>query len=319
MASDNRVSDWFDRFGLMCAVVFMLLCMVVPMVVISMYTQQGGAGGGAGGEAAVGIAAILRFAARRLLRVGAGSMLSTTLGAVSRTTARTMIRRLVRVALKTMLAAKTKEWRAAQSGADGADDGTPAQQAWVAVSLGALALYLSLWFILAQVLSPEVRQLILHDIAPEVAAALGALPLVVYAVSAYLAGRLFGVQVQYVTGIDGLLLQAYFTGAGSFLPLTTDTHYAGPDAAVRRLAMSILLGNLVLFGVLALAAHLTGSYPLEFFASITLIYLFVFAFPIRPLDGHYLWQHSKLLWLAVFVPVLLAFFAYIPEALNDIL
>jgi len=305
----------FDRLAVMCAVVCLLVFVLLPMLVISHYGGEPTLGGMEGpAETTVGIAVILRVTARRLLRTGTRNLLRTTFGTFSRTTSRAVMRRSVRVAVKS-LALAGKE--AVSDQAEGSEDAP--QNPVIAVAVGFVALFASLWVILRYVVSAASQAAILQGTSPELAAFLGALPIIVYALLVHVAGRRWNVEIEYQTGADGLLLQAYFTGAGSFLPLTTDTYYRGNPDDARRVALTALVG---LFGTHVLLATLAvwrDSYTIQLAAAMFLIYVFVFSFPIKPLDGNYLWQKSKLLWLAVFLPVLIAFFRNIPESFNGML
>jgi hypothetical protein len=50
-----------------------------------------------------------------------------------------------------------------------------------------------------------------------------------------------------------------------------------------------------------------------------LVYCFVYAFPLRPLEGHDLWKRSKLLWACAFAPIFIAFVFFFPAELTAIL
>jgi len=321
-AETLQLQTWFDKFWLMGAIALVLVFLILPMFAISWYSSHAPAPGNllSNNEASVGIAAILRFAARRILRAGTSGVLSAAFGAVSRTSARTMIRRTVRMTIKTAAVAGQQALAQSIRGdkAQAAKEAR-AQNPLLAVGLGCAALFLSFWTILEHVVTPSLRNTIIQDMSTLQAALIAALPLGMYALLAWFFSRFWHVKVQFSTGIDGLFLQAYFTGAGSFLPLTTDMQYIGAERSVRRVAATTLLANYVLFLILLALSNALGAYPLKFAAAITLIYVFVFAFPIKPLDGHYIWAKSKLQWVLLFLPILAAFFLYIPESLNDIL
>ena len=150
-------------------------------------------------------------------------------------------------------------------------------------------------------------------------AALMAAPLLVHALVTTLAARATGVGVTFRTQLDGLLLQGYFTGAGSFLPLATDVEYRGDEAAKARTATIALLSLLAVHLVLAAVGRGLGLYPFTFAGAAVLMYCFVFSFPLAPLEGHHLWQRSKLLWLAVWLPTLVAFLANMPDVFAEVL
>ena len=126
-------------------------------------------------------------------------------------------------------------------------------------------------------------------------------------------------QTAYRTEIDGLVLQAYFTGAGSFLPMTTDVEYYGDKQTHCKLACAALIGMFALFGIFFIAGEVLNMSSLNFLGSMLLIYCFVYCFPIEPLEGHIIWSHSKLLWLAISIPILAAFVGCMDSAFGDIL
>ena len=67
--------------------------------------------------------------------------------------------------------------------------------------------------------------------------------------------------------------------------------------------------------IITLLAHfalsaLADTYHLDaasFVAAMMLVYAFVFAFPLHPLDGKEIWDFSKLLWLLLFGLCMAAF------------
>ena len=131
-------------------------------------------------------------------------------------------------------------------------------------------------------------------------------------------GRLAGVRVIYHTEIDGILLQAYFTGAGSFLPLSTDVEFRGEERAQQSVAIFALTGLFTVFLVLAALRARPGGSP-DLGAAMFLIYSFIYCFPIRPLEGRMVWDRSRLIWLLIALPILLAFLWWLPAEFGQIL
>ena len=187
-----------------------------------------------------------------------------------------------------------------------------------AIIVGCIGLSLSYAAVLS-LLSPEARAGILGDMDLWTASASAAIPLVCYYIFAYSFGRLLSVRVVPRTEADGLLLQLYFSLAVSFLPLTSDAEYQGSDRR-RALVAGVTLGGLfVLHLVLGMAGAAAGIPFLEHLAVLTLIQLFVLSFPFDPLDGKHIWRTSKALWVAVWIPVALAFHYRIPRVFYELI
>lgn len=308
----------FDHLSLVAA----FLCVAVLVLAGPLLVGTFGAGDGPAvevtpEEATVGVAVVLRAIARRLVRTGMRDLLQTTVGVVTRTTMRAITRRLARVAVKSQ-ARVFKRMIAARMGAKKEEKAASTEQALSAVFLGFSGLSLSLWGVL-RLLEPGQLTVIVGDISLPVAALLGALPLLAHAVLAQHAAWRYGAKASFRTGLDGALIQAYFAGAGSYLPLIMDIEYRG-TVENRAKASGFVLGGL--FGMhlaLNLLGRWNGSPYILFASSMFLIYCFVYAFPIKPLEGHYIWRKSKVLWLAGWIPLLITFLFNIPESFNELL
>jgi len=312
----------------LCAVVAI---MFLPLLLIAAFYADPSRASAATGEveATVGIAVIVRATARRLFRSGAQNVLRVGLGAFTRTTARTMTRRLMRIGVRQLamltiaslvrdIGSSDDDREAAEAAAE-TDAQTPlAQSNLVAVLLGFAGLFCSFWVILI-LIGEELATTVLQGLPAWQGAALVALPLLLHAVITAVASRFCGVQAHFRTKLDGLLLQGYFTGAASFLPLTTDVEYHGETRQKARTATIVLLTLLGFHFAIAAVGHSLGSAPLQFFAAAILMYAFVFSFPLEPLEGHHLWKQNKLLWLAVWLPTLIVFANDIPNGFSDVL
>ncbi len=294
-----------------------LLTMFVPLFAINVFSTVVERGVTGGEEVTVGIAVILRATARRLLRGASSNMLRTTIGAFGRTSARAATRRFVKFAGRILFSSVVH----AADEADEPDDGPKPQSPLVqfaSLTLGFLALCGSFYGIL-HVVPASVRDPLMGNLSMLEVVLLAGAPLLAYAFLHTILGRLCGVRVTYQTEFDGLLLQAYFTGAGSFLPLTTDVEYDGDDRGKSRLAILSVLGMWVLS---MLATWLGAGQDLEalsFLGSMFLVYAFVYCFPIRPLEGHFIWAQSKLLWLLVASPILVSFLLNLDENFGEVL
>ena len=269
-----------------------------------------------GTEVAVGIAVILRTTFRRLLRAGTSNLLRTSLGAFTRTTARTFTRRLVRVTGRFFVGIlSVKGLR--QVDADGPTAAEKWSYSFASLALGVLALTLSFWFI-AEKQSPETQvQVTQNGVVPlALTALLSAVPLLVYVVIGFVTAWVWGARIRVHTAFDGLLLQGYFTGAGSFLPMTTDLEYEGAGENAWKIS-TVTLASLYLIH-LALTL-VPDSHAAGLLAAFFLIYCFVYSFPIRPLEGFAIWNRSKLLWVILWVPILISFIQTLPVYLMNLL
>jgi hypothetical protein len=298
------------------AVVVVAVIMFLPLVAIWwMYASPEHMSGSF--KATVGIAVVVRATARRLSQ----GLLRSTLGAFTRTAFRTITRRITRIAVR-QLAVLTMATVFRQASSElrneSQDEDSPEQNPWLAIGSGFLALFASFYGILL-ILGPETTAIVVRGMPLWLASLLVAAPILLHAAVTAATARMAGVPVAFRTQLDGLLLQGYFTGAGSFLPLTTDIEYRGSDSANARVATITLLAQLAIHFGLALAARATGLYALQFAAAAVLVYCFVFSFPLPPLEGYHLWKRNKLLWLAVWLPVLVVFTQDIPDTFAAVL
>lgn len=299
------------------------LLLFAPIFVIHLYSvDQVPIGHHEASEITVGIAVILRATARRLLRTGARNILRTTFGTFSRATARAMTRRFVRIAAHSMTGAYVRQVAGVDNPDDLADEGV--EPKWwsspLGLGLGFVALTLSFWGVL-WVSTVAVREDVLTaggGISLPIASLLAGVPILVYAGMLLAAARYWQVKLRFSTAIDGLFLQAYFTGAGSFLPMTTDTEYEGHKHDQAKVAVVGLAG--LYFGHLV-CEFLSGGgdNTAQFMSAVFLIYCFVYSFPIAPLEGHLIWKRSKLLWCLLWIPILFSFLKQLPIAFNEIL
>lgn len=262
-------------------------------------------------EVTVGLAAVLRAMARRFFQSGARTLVSTAGATAARAVARVMTRRFMRSSVRTLAFTQASaQTRLLQ-------EPIAPQRPAVALIAGVIALMASFWAILA-LLPVESSAALTQGLTSRAVAAatLAALPLLIYAATSGWAAPRFGVQLNLSTRVDGLLLQAYFTGAGSFLPITTDVEYQG-DARGRAWTAGLSLGSLLLSGAaLKGLAFATGWWGLSFASAMFLLYAFVFSFPLQPLGGRDVWEHSRLAWAGLFGLILFTFQMTVPESLT---
>ncbi len=314
----------FERLNLALAVTCLGVCVFVPLVVIS----WGHAGSlelstRASGEVAVGIAVILRATARRWLRASSRHLLRSTVGTYSRASARTVTRRAVKYSgrlLAGLLVRERGKLTPEQETEHASQNGAARLQSAGSLLLGFLALSLSFRGVLARQSPADLLELTQHgQLSLPLASLLGGAPLLVYAAVATLAGRVGGVRVRFQTALDGLLIQGYFTGAGSFLPMTTDVEYSGSERNKTWVAAVTLAALYLAHLLLGFAAHATGAYVFLFAGTLFLTYCFVFSFPIRPFEGYHLWARSRWLWLIFWLPILASFIGTLPASFAALL
>jgi hypothetical protein len=316
----------FNRSAFLISLLCVLLAFFAPLVVIWTYEDliSGGAAKGTR-EATVGIGVILRATARRLARTGSGNILRTSFGAYMRAATRALTRRTVKIASRVAVASVTKDVSDAERDPEAEAEVesvelSNATRNALAVGSGFVGLFLSFYGILLVAPAEQTAKLTTDQgISHPVAACLGAVPLIVYAALNLTAGKLFDVRVRLQTAFDGLLLQGYFTGAGSFLPMTTDVHYEGEVKQKGKAAGLALAGVFIVHLILSMAALATGSETLWFASTTFLLYCFVCSFPIKPLEGYELWRASKLAWVLLWLPILAAFVSSLPEEFGAIL
>ena len=142
----------------------------------------------------------------------------------------------------------------------------------------------------------------------------------IYGVQARAAGRM-GKVIRHETGIDGGMIQLYFAGAFSFMPLTSDVIVEGTAEDKGKVSA---LGLIVPTGVsiaLWLTWKLTGGthMPILLAADAFLIYPMVQTFPLAPLDGVQVWRWSHGRWFAIFFFVMTAFMLLGSEGLKNVI
>lgn len=309
------------KFLPVITVIVLLVTMFLPMIAIHMYGVKLELQKEAPSEIAVGLIVILRATFRRLMRGFSTNILQTTIGTFGRTSARAVTRRFVRFIGRILFGSimqdqsEELEERKKQKAKEITFFGQ-----FRSLTFGFVGLCLSFWGIL-YVIPPETVEALIgsRGLTKLEAVILAGTPLLAYAFLHKFFGKRFGVQTVYCTEFDGLFLQGYFTGAGSFLPMTTDLEYHGDEKAHWKLASIALIGMFFLFMVCYIAGHILNMASLDFLGSMFLIYCFVYSFPIEPLEGHIVWTRSKLLWLVIIVPIVFAFAKFMDGAFGDVL
>ena len=264
---------------------------------------------------------ILRATFRRLLRGFSINILQTTIGTFGRTSARAVTRRFVRFIGRILFGSVVQDQsELSENQKEEKVKKVTFLNQITSLILGFVGLCLSFWGIL-HVIPPETAEALIYSkgLSEFQAVVLAGIPLLAYAFLHKFFGKQFGVQTGYTTQIDGLLLQGYFTGAGSFLPMTTDIQYYGDTKVHHKLASTSLIGMFLLFVLFYVTGEVLDMADLNFLGSMFLIYCFVFSFPIEPLEGYIIWSHNRLLWLSIVLPIVLAFANVMDGAFGDIL
>jgi hypothetical protein len=122
------------------------------------------------------------------------------------------------------------------------------------------------------------------------------------------------------TGAESGLVQLYFAGAFSFMPLAADLHLQGADDTRGKAVLAGLSACLgVSFACWALWRWAGGNSWLLFTADAFLLYPLVQCFPLRPLDGHAVWKWRRKSWAMLFLVVMVGFLFTASEGLKRVI
>jgi hypothetical protein len=121
------------------------------------------------------------------------------------------------------------------------------------------------------------------------------------------------------TPLDGILIQAYFTAAFSYLPLSSDIVLEGSKKSKGKCAASALVGLLCFSLVLDTVGILINFELLECWAAHILLYVFVVIFPLRPLSGAEIFDYNRGLWAVTFVLCMICFWLNLPDVFYEVL
>ena len=253
----------------------------------------------------VAVGAIFRSNSRNFLK-------STFMSAI-RTALRTWIRRMVRLALPILLRVflpllSTKKKKSVQE---------VQQPIGLALILGFVALWCSFYGVIT--LHTGVSTEVLFGFSLGVCATMAASTYLLHALLLWVFSHKYDTTLRVSTSIEGVLLQGYFTGALSYLPLASDLAVEG--GAKER--FDTHLWTIMTMLVASFVLHVVGDFfsiPLLLaFATHMLLYVFVISFPLKPLDGSGLFAYSKRMWGLIFVLVMLCFLLKMPEYFYGIL
>ncbi|MEL6342483.1 MAG: hypothetical protein AAFV53_05080 [Myxococcota bacterium] len=129
-----------------------------------------------------------------------------------------------------------------------------------------------------------------------------------------------GLVIRHETGIDGGLIQLYFAGAFSFMPLTSDTIVVGADDVQRgRTAIVGLISPVIVGLALWVLWRVTGQTAILFLADAFIMYPMIQIFPLSPLEGLYAWRYSRVVWTILFIAIMALFLFVGSEALRNVI
>jgi hypothetical protein len=133
--------------------------------------------------------------------------------------------------------------------------------------------------------------------------------------------RRMGIRLRHETGVDGGLIQLYFAGALSFMPLSSDVVVEGTTAERGRVSMAGILVPTIISIALWLFWKLTGGtlQTVLLASDAFLIYPMVQCFPLDPLDGSRIYRWNRGVWLAIFIVVMGAFIFMGSEGLKNVI
>ncbi len=291
------------------AVLLVLLCLIAPMFIIQEMTQETETVGSAA-TATVALGTIIRSNGRNILKSTFMSAIRTGLRAVTRRLIRTMLPMLLRLFLPTMRTSTVRNM-------EDIDADFP-QPLFLALGLGIISLTLSFYGVVVWHPILEVSDFAMGLSLITVSILAGLNIAIHYGIMAW-AGIKYDVKTSLRTSLDGMILQAYFTGALSFLPLASDVELKGETAAKAKVSTMALLVLLGLSLVLDTLGILLGMVLLEIWAAQLLLYTFVISFPLQPLEGSDIFAESRLRWFGVFLLIMLAFLLNMPETFYAIL
>ena len=289
--------------------VLVLGCLIAPMFIIQEMTQDTEEVASAA-TATVALGTIIRSNGRNILKSTFMSAVRTGLRAVTRRLIRTMLPMLLRLFLPSMRTSTIQNM-------DALEKDFP-QPLFIGLGLGVLSLTLSFYGVVLWHPFLEVGNFA-TGLTLFTLSILAGLNLVIhYGVMAW-AGLKYDVKTSLRTSLDGMILQAYFTGALSYLPLSSDVELKGETLNKAKCSAMALLSLLGISLFMDTVGVLLGWVILELWAAQLLLYTFVISFPLKPLEGSDIFAGSRLQWVGVFTLVLLTFLLNMPETFYAIL
>ena len=251
-------------------------------------------------------ATLFRSNGRNILRSSLMSAIRTTIRMISRRVIRALMPFILRIFLPIARTSTSKN-----------PELNSKQPLVLSLAIAFFALFFSflgvLWLNLLQ------APIILSGLSLGVGATLAASALLFHCLYLFVFGRYLNVSIELQVPADGLLLQAYFTGAGSYLPLASDVVLEGDNKSCTTCSfwcISSLLGTALLFDLLG---HWADSPLFVLWGAQLLLYTFVISFPLPPLQGYTLWKGNKFWWMMIFFLIFCSFVLNLPQPFYAIL
>lgn len=291
------------------AFIAVLVCLIAPMFVIKSVTTS---------EREIQGAATVTVALGTIVRSNGRNILKSTFMSAVRTGLRTMTRRLVRSILPVLLRLFLPAFKTSTQQDITDIESEHPQPIILSLGLGLVALTLSFYGVVE--LNSNLKfDTFQRGLSLWTVAILASLSLLIHYALMFWRGLVNNVKISLRTPLDGVILQAYFTGALSYLPLASDITLEGTVENKARCSGETLMIMLGISVLLDSFGHLLGWVVLEIWAAQILLYVFVISFPLRPLEGSDVLEHSKAWWFGIFVFVLAAFLFNMPEEFYAIL
>jgi len=260
--------------------------------------------------ATVALGTIFRSNSRNVLKSTFMSAIRTGLRAMTRRLVRSFLPMLLRLFLPAFQTSTSKNLKQLE-------EENP-QPLSVSMGLGLVVLACSFYGVVY--LHPDVQpDTFQRGFTLVTLAILASSTLIIHYLVMFFAGLKNNVSITLRTSIDGIILQAYFTGALSYLPLASDIELKGTIENKAKCSAMALVGMLAISLILDSIGYLLSFPILEVWAAHILLYLFVISFPLKPLEGSDVFSFHKGWWALIFLGVLVAFLLNIPESFYAIL
>ena len=291
------------------AVIMVVLFLVSPIFLIHHYTVS---------EEKIQGAATVTVALGTILRSNGRNLVKSTFMSAVRTALRTVTRRVVRRLLPLFLGVLLPSFQTSTVKDPKKIEENQENSVLGALIMGVLTLVFSFYCVVYYNGNLDQNS-ITGGLSLWTVSILAGFSIVLHYACIAWAGLRYGVKTTLRTTFDGILLQAYFTGALSYLPLASDVELDGTVEDKAKCASftlySILGVSILLHGI----AMLLGWKILEMWAAQLLLYVFVISFPLKPLEGSDVLAHSPMRWALIFTAVLVAFVLNMPESFYAIL
>ena len=289
--------------------VAVLLCFVAPMFVIANLPQPVHETTSAA-TVTVALGTIIRSNGRNIIKSTFMSAVRTGLRAVTRRLIRTMLPLFLRLFLPSFRTSAIQDIEVLEK--------EYPQPLWLSMLMGLIVLTLSFYGVVY--FNPNLdANTFERGMSLWMVAGLAGVNLIIHYALMFWGGLRYNVQTQLRTSVDGIILQAYFTGALSYLPLASDVVLTGKTEDKGKTSTFTLLWMLVLSLLLDSCGLFFNLRLLEVWSTQLLLYVFVISFPLKPLEGSDIFAASRKTWAAVFALVLVMFLLNMPEQFYAIL